>query len=153
LNKAIALTAREFRYGFGNALSESESKELFDRWSIPSPVRGLFEVALANFTLHAPSRARTDNATRGRLLLISGTADHTAPDVTTRAAYRLYRHSAAITELKQFEGRGHSLTVDHGWAQVADAILEWLDGQDIQQGVPTPAAIEGDRNQALRDGL
>ena len=125
-DKAISLTKKEFRFGFGNALTEEESDELFEKWTIPSPVRGLFEVALANFSLHASSKVDTNNSTRGPLLLISGTADHTAPDVTTQAAFKLYRHSTAITELKQFEGRGHSLTVDSGWKEVADAILEWL---------------------------
>ena len=125
-HKAIALTKREFQYGFGNALSQTESDALFDRWTIPSPVKGLFEVAFANLHPHAASRVNTANAERGPLLLISGMADHTAPDVTTRAAFKLYRDSAAVTELRQFEGRGHSLTVDHGWSEVAQAVLGWL---------------------------
>jgi alpha-beta hydrolase superfamily lysophospholipase len=125
-NKAIALTKEEFRYGFGNALSQKESDELYEQWTIPSPVHGLFEVALANFSFHAASKVNTQNNSRGPLLLISGTADHTAPDVTTQSAFKLYRNSTAVTELKQFEGRGHSLTVDHGWKEVAGAILAWL---------------------------
>jgi hypothetical protein len=32
-----------------------------------------------------------------------------------------------VTELLEFEDRGHSLTVDHGWTEVADAVLVWLD--------------------------
>jgi pimeloyl-ACP methyl ester carboxylesterase len=127
ISRAIALTSDQFRFGFGNALSAEESDELYNRWAIPSPVRGLFEAALANFTWHSPAAANTQNPDRGPLLLISGTADHTVPDVTTRAAFRLYRHSTATTELKQFEGRGHSLTIDHGWPDIADAILTWLD--------------------------
>jgi alpha-beta hydrolase superfamily lysophospholipase len=133
-HKAISLTAEEFRYGFGNALSKEESDQLFDKWAIPSPVRGLFEVAVANFTFHAASKVDTNNESRGPLLLISGTADHTAPDVTTRAAFKMYRHSMAVTELKQFEGRGHSLTVDHGWPEVADTIVGWLDHQGLASG-------------------
>lgn len=148
-HKAISLTAEEFRYGFGNALSVTEADSLFDRWTIPSPVRGLFEVAFANFTFHAASKVQTDNSTRGPLLLISGTADHTAPDVTTRAAYKLYRHSLAVTEFQQFEGRGHSLTVDHGWPKVADAILDWLQHHNLG-GVPSPITNES-RKQALHD--
>jgi esterase/lipase len=31
-----------------------------------------------------------------------------------------------VTEIKQFEGRGHSLTIDSGWKQIADAVLAWL---------------------------
>jgi alpha-beta hydrolase superfamily lysophospholipase len=130
-DKAVSLTKKEFRYGFGNALGEEESDELFEKWTIPSPVHGLFEVALANFSFHAASKVDTKNDTRGPLLLISGTADHTAPDVTTQAAFRLYRDSTAVTELKQFEGRGHSLTVDSGWKDVAEAVLQWLRAQGL----------------------
>jgi alpha-beta hydrolase superfamily lysophospholipase len=141
-HKSIALTEEQFRYGFGNALSEEESDRLFERWTIPSPVRGLFEVALANFTFHAASKVDTANDTRGPLLLISGTADHTAPDVTTRAAFKLYRHSLAVTELKQFEGRGHSLTVDHGWSDIAEAVLDWLGEQGLRPKMQTVSAAE-----------
>ena len=125
-SRAVALTAKEFRFGFGNALTEEESDELFEKWTIPSPARGLFEVAFANFTLHSASKVETANDSRGPLLLISGTADHTVPDVTTRATFRQYRDSSAVTELKQFEGRGHSLTIDAGWRDVATACLSWL---------------------------
>jgi len=130
-HRAVALTSKEFRFGFGNALTEEESDELFDKWTIPSPARGLFEVAFANFKLHSASKVQTDNETRGPLLLISGTADHTVPDVTTRAAFRQYRDSSAITELRQFEGRGHSLTIDAGWLDVATACLSWLKGKGL----------------------
>jgi pimeloyl-ACP methyl ester carboxylesterase len=126
INKAVALTKSEFRFGFGNAVPEAESDALYERWTIPSPARPLFEAALANFSPHSPSKVKTDNGTRGPLLLISGTADHTVPDVTTQATFKLYRHSMAVTELKQFEGRGHSLTIDNGWPDVAKAILGWL---------------------------
>ena len=126
LTRAVSLTADEFFYGFGNALSREESNALHARWSIPSPARPLFQAAAANFTLHAQSEVDVGNETRGPLLLISGTADHTVPDVTTRATFRRYRHSPALTELRQFEGRGHSLVIDNGWRDVATACLDWL---------------------------
>lgn len=120
------LTRDEFRYGFGNALSEQKSDALYERWAIPSPARPLFQAAVANFTLHSEAEVNTANVNRGRLLLISGTADHTVPDVATRATLKRYRNSSAVTELKQFEGRGHSLTIDGGWREVAEACLGWL---------------------------
>jgi alpha-beta hydrolase superfamily lysophospholipase len=76
--------------------------------------------------LHSQARVDTGRADRGPLLLISGTADHTVPDVVTRSTLKQYRDSTAVTEFAQFEGRGHSLTVDSGWRAVADAILTWL---------------------------
>lgn len=126
LHKAVSLTQKEFRFGFGNALEEAESNALFDTWTIPSPARPLFQAAAANFALHSQAKVNTANDTRGPLLLISGTADHTVPDVVTRSTLKQYRDSTAVTELKQFEGRGHSLTIDSGWKDIADAVLSWL---------------------------
>lgn len=131
LHKAVSLTREEFRFGFGNALTEEESDALFERWTIPSPARPLFQAAAANFVLHSEAAVATDNETRGPLLLISGTADHTVPDVVTRSTLKQYRKSSAVTELTQFEGRGHSLTIDSGWKEVADAVVDWLKAQGL----------------------
>jgi len=126
LHRSVSLTEKEFRFGFGNAVSDEESDQLYDRWTIPSPARPLFQAAAANFVMHSQAKVNTANEDRGPLLLISGTADHTVPDVVTRSTLKQYRDSAAVTELKQFEGRGHSLTIDSGWREVAEATLEWL---------------------------
>ncbi|MET8850138.1 alpha/beta fold hydrolase [Amycolatopsis sp. NPDC004625] len=131
-HRSVSLTEKEFRFGFGNALSDEESAELHRRWTIPSPARPLFQAAAANFVLHSEAQVDTHRADRGPLLLISGTADHTVPDVVTRSTFKQYRDSTAVTELKQFEGRGHSLTIDHGWRDVADAVLGWLHEQGIR---------------------
>ncbi|WP_103349367.1 alpha/beta hydrolase [Amycolatopsis sp. CA-128772] len=132
LHRSVSLTEKEFRFGFGNALTDEESAELHRRWTIPSPARPLFQAAAANFVLHSQARVDTRRADRGPLLLISGTADHTVPDVVTRSTFKQYRDSAAVTELKQFEGRGHSLTIDSGWRDVAGAVLGWLHEQGIR---------------------
>ena len=132
LHKAISLTAKQFRFGFGNELSEEESDDLYEQWSIPAPARPLFQAAVANFALHSEAKVNTANEHRGPLLLISGKQDHTVPDVTTRSTLKQYRDSTAVTELRQFEGRGHSLTIDGGWREVADATLEWLQARSDQ---------------------
>lgn len=126
LHRSVSLTRGEFRYGFGNAVTEQESDELFDRCTVPSPARPLFQAAAANFVLHSQAKVDTGNDARGPLLLISGGQDHTVPDVVTRSTLKQYRDSTAVTELKQFETRGHSLTVDAGWREVAEAVLDWL---------------------------
>jgi pimeloyl-ACP methyl ester carboxylesterase len=131
LHKAVALTKKEFRFGFGNALSEEESDQLFESWTIPSPAKPLFQAAVANFSLHSAAKVDTKNVTRGPLLLISGTKDHTVPDVVTRSTLKQYRDSTAVTELEQFEGRGHSLTIDSGWKDVAEAVLDWLRANEL----------------------
>jgi pimeloyl-ACP methyl ester carboxylesterase len=125
-NRAVSLTPAEFRFGFGNAVSEEESADLYERWTIPAPGRPLFQAAFANFTPHAATKVDTRNATRGPLLLIAGEKDHTVPPAITRGTLKLYRGSGAVTELKQMAGRGHSLTVDSGWREVADTALAWL---------------------------
>jgi non-heme chloroperoxidase len=123
---AVSLTREQFRYGFGNAISEAESNELFDRWTIPSPGKPLFEDAFANFSRRSPARVNIENATRGPLLLTAGLKDHTIPPAIVRATRRRYRKSPAVTDYQEFPDRGHSLALDGGWHDVADAVLAWL---------------------------
>jgi len=125
-NRAVGLTAKQFRYGFGNAIPEDESAELYERWAIASPGKPLFEAATANFSGSSPAKVATDNSDRGPMLLIAGGKDHTVPAAITRSTLKQYRTSSAITDFKEFHDRGHSLALDHGWREVADASLTWL---------------------------
>jgi non-heme chloroperoxidase len=125
-NRAVSLTKKQFRYGFGNALSQEESDELWEQWTIPSPGKPLFEAAVANFAPHSPAAVDRKSATRGPLLITAGGKDHTVPAAVSRQTQRLYRDSPAITELRTFPDRGHSLTIDGGWREVADSVLAWL---------------------------
>jgi non-heme chloroperoxidase len=123
---AVSLTREEFAYGFGNALSAQECGELYDRWTVPSPGKPLFEAAFANFVPGSPAKVNTGNKTRGPLLLTAGGQDHTVPAAITRSTRKLYHKSPAITDLQEFASRGHSLTIDSGWAEIADYGLDWL---------------------------
>jgi pimeloyl-ACP methyl ester carboxylesterase len=131
IHRAVSLTAEQFRFGFGNAIGEDESHALWQRWTIPSPGRPLFEAAAANFSLHSPAAVNTGNDDRGPLLLIAGGKDHTVPEVITKATQKQYRHSAAVTDLIEFPDRGHSLTIDNGWREIADTSLSWLREQGM----------------------
>jgi pimeloyl-ACP methyl ester carboxylesterase len=130
-HNAVSLTANQFRFAFGNAVSPEESDELFDRWAIPAPGKPLFEAAAANFDPHSPAAVNTHNDLRGPLLLIMGGKDHTVPEAVTRATLKQYRHSDAVTDILEFPDRAHSLTIDHGWRDVADASLAWLRKQGL----------------------
>ena len=130
-HRAVSLTADQFRFAFGNAIPPEESDALHARWTIPAPGRPLFEAAAANFDPHSPAKVNTGNAGRGPLLLISGGRDHTVPEAVTKSTLKQYRHSEATTDLLDFPDRGHSLTIDHGWRDVADASLAWLKDQGI----------------------
>jgi pimeloyl-ACP methyl ester carboxylesterase len=126
-HRAVALTADQFRYSFGNALTEEESDSLHAQWAVPSPGKPLFEAAVSNFSPHSPAAVDTKNDKRGPLLLVMGGKDHTVPESITKATLKQYRGSTAVTELQEFADRGHSLTIDHGWPDVAQASLDWLD--------------------------
>ncbi len=130
-HRSVMLTAEQFRYGFGNAIPAEESDALWERWVVPSPGKPLFEAATANFSPHSPAAVATDNQTRGPLLLITGGQDHTVPEAVTKATLKQYRHSDAETDLIEFSDRGHSLTVDHGWRDVAGACEQWLQAHDL----------------------
>ena len=123
--RAVALTRKQFRYGFGNALTEAESDELYDRWTIASPGKPLFEDAMANLSRHSPAKVDT-KAIRGPLLVTAGGKDHTVPASISRATVKRYRGSPSLTDLIEFPDRGHTLALDARWEEVADAVLNWL---------------------------
>lgn len=129
LKKAISLTFDQFRYGFANAVPEKEAKELYDQWTIPAPARPLFQAAMATFA-GSETKVNTANATRGPLLITGGANDHIAPPILGKASLKKY-NSSVVTEFKLFEGRGHSLVVDHGWKEVAEYSLSWLNKQGL----------------------
>jgi non-heme chloroperoxidase len=124
LTKAFSLTFEQFRYGFTNALPESEARELYDRWTIPAPCRPLFQAATATFA-GSQTRVDTENTTRGPLLITGGEKDHIAPPVLGQASQKKYNPVVA-TDFKLFADRGHSLVIDHGWREVANYAHGWL---------------------------
>jgi len=146
VRRAVALTADQFRYAFGNAVSPEESDALYEQWSIPAPGKPLFEAASANFNPYSPVTVNTANEMRGPLLLMTGGKDHTVPGAITHAECKKYRHSNAVTDLHEFPDRAHSLTIDNGWREVADVALAWLARQSLAPGAapsPVPAPREG----------
>ncbi|MGC4049958.1 MAG: alpha/beta fold hydrolase [Paludibaculum sp.] len=104
-HRTVSLSPKQFRYAFGNAISEEESNALHEQWTIPGPGRPLFEDAAADFVKHSPAEVDTHLVDGGPLLLTSG----------------------SDAEFHEFEGRGHSLTIDSGWRDVADVALAWLE--------------------------
>jgi pimeloyl-ACP methyl ester carboxylesterase len=138
-HKAVSLTQEQFRYSFGNAVSSEESDRLYDAWTIPAPGKPLFEAAAANFSLHSPAAVNTHNDHRGPLLLIMGGKDHTVPEAITKSTLKQYRDSLAVTDLLEFEDRGHSLVIDSGWKDVATACLDWLEKQGLSGDSETAA--------------
>ena len=130
-NRAVSLTVEQFRFAFGNAISAEESDELFERWTIPAPGKPLFQAATANLKLHSETAVETDNPSRGPLLLIAGGSDHTVPDSITKSTLKQYRHTNAVTDLVEFPDRGHSLTIDHGWKDIANVSLAWLNEKGL----------------------
>jgi non-heme chloroperoxidase len=129
--RSVALSKKQFRYAFGNAISETESGDLFDRWAIPGPGKPLFEASTANLKKSSPAAVNTKRRDRGPLLIIGGGKDHTVPEVVAKAAFTLYSGSGAATDYQVFPDRGHSLVLDHGWREIAEFTLSWLAGQSL----------------------
>jgi len=124
VKKAKSLTFDQFKYGFANAVPEGEAKELYDKWTIPAPCRPLFQAATAAFA-GKETKVDTKNTKRGPLLITGGEKDNIAPPILGKASAKKYNKSVT-TEFRLFEGRGHSLIVDHGWKEVAEYCVEWL---------------------------
>jgi non-heme chloroperoxidase len=125
-HRAVALTYEQFRYGFTNALSEEESRQLYDRYAVPGSGTPVFQAAAANLNPWTEDRVNTRNPKRGPLLLIAGEQDHTVPLAVVKAAYKLQQHNPSVTAFHEIPGRGHSLTIDHGWREVAEVAFAFI---------------------------
>jgi hypothetical protein len=53
------------------------------------------------------------------------------PEAITKSTLKQYRHSPAVTDIMEFPDRGHSLTIDSGWREVAEASLSWIEKQGL----------------------
>ena len=124
--RAVPLTFNQFRFAFANAVSEDEAHQLYDTFAVPASGVPLFQAAAANFNPRTEAHVDTRNPHRGPLLIISGAKDNTVPRAISRAAYKLQDHNSGVTEFVELPGRGHSLTIDSGWAQVAQTALDFI---------------------------
>src|ERR1700737_1230891 len=125
-NRAVPLTYEQFRYAFANAVGEDEAKELYETFAVPTPGAPLFQAAFENLNPWTEAKVDTKNPDRGPLLIISGEKDHTVPWAIANASYENQRHNEGVTEIAEIPGRGHALTIDNGWRDVADKALEFV---------------------------
>jgi non-heme chloroperoxidase len=125
-NRAIPLTYEQFRYGFANAVSEDEAKELYETYSVPGSGAPIFQAATANLNPWTEAKVDTKNPDRGPLLIIVGEKDHTVPKAIANAAYKRQKRNEAVTEFVVIPNRGHALTIDAGWREVADTALAFV---------------------------
>jgi pimeloyl-ACP methyl ester carboxylesterase len=125
-NRAVPLTFEQFRYGFANAVDEDEAKELYLGYSVPGPGELLFQAAAANLNPWSEAKVKTKNPERGPMLIISADTDHTVPWAIANASYKLQKRNEAVTEIVKMKNRGHALTIDKGWREVADTALAFI---------------------------
>jgi pimeloyl-ACP methyl ester carboxylesterase len=125
-HRAIPLTFEQFRYGFANAVEEDEAKKLYETYSVPGSGEPIFQAANANLNPWTEAKVDTKNPKRGPMLIISGEKDHTVPPAIAKASYKKERKNDAVTEFLTLPERGHALTIDSGWRDVADKALEFV---------------------------
>jgi pimeloyl-ACP methyl ester carboxylesterase len=125
-NRAVPLSYDQFRFGFANAVSEQEARELYDTYAVPAPGAPLFQAATANLNPWTEAKVDTKNPERGPLLIISGEKDNTVPWSIANASYKKQKHNDGVTEITEIPNRGHGLTIDSGWREVADTALAFV---------------------------
>jgi non-heme chloroperoxidase len=125
-HRAVPLTYEQFRYAFANAVDEDEARQLYDAFAVPAPGAPLFQAATANFNPWTEVKVDHKNPDRGPLLIISGEKDHTVPWAIANASYKKQKKNKGVTEIVEISGRGHALTIDSGWREVADTSLEFV---------------------------
>ena len=125
-HRAVPLSFAQFQYGFGNAIPESEAHELYEQFAVPGSGVPVFQAAAANLNPWTEDTVDTKNPERGPMLIVAGENDHTVPVAISTASYHREQRNAAPTEFTVLPQRGHSLTIDSGWREVADTALAFV---------------------------
>jgi pimeloyl-ACP methyl ester carboxylesterase len=125
-HRAVPLTYEQFRFGFANAVSEDEAKELYETFAVPASGTPLFQVATENVNPWTEVKVDTKNPDRGPLLIISGEKDNTAPEAMAEGIYKKQKRNPGVTEIVELANRGHALVIDSGWREVADTALAFV---------------------------
>jgi len=125
-SRAVTLTLDQFKFGWANALSDEEAKELYESYHVAAPGVALMQMANANINPRTEAKLDPANPDRGPLLIIDGDKDHTVPWAIANASYRRQRRNSSVTEIEKIPNRGHSLTIDSGWREVADTALRFV---------------------------
>jgi non-heme chloroperoxidase len=124
--RAITLTLDQFKYGWGNALSDEVTKQLYETYHVAGSAVALMQMANANVNPWTEAKLNPKNPERGPLLIIDGEKDHTVPWAIANASYKRQSRNPGVTEIVQMPNRGHSLTIDSGWREVADTALDFV---------------------------
>jgi non-heme chloroperoxidase len=125
-NRAVPLTYQQFRFGFANAVSEEEARELYETFAVPASGAPLFQAATANLNPWTEAKVDSENPTRGPLLIVSGEKDNTVPRAIAHASFERQKRNIGVTEFVEIPSRGHALTVDSGWREVANKALAFI---------------------------
>ena len=134
--RALTLTFDQFTYGWANALEEKEARDLYDRFHVAGSGIALGQMGNANLNPWTEATVNTKNPARGPLLThFDGEKDHAVPWAIANAAYKRQSGNVSVTEIVRMPNRGHSLTIDHGWPEVAQTALDF-----VQRFAPSGAA-------------
>src|SRR5262245_41904208 len=125
--RAITLTFDQFKYSWANALEEDEARELYDTFHVACSGIALAQMGNANLNPWTEAKVDTKNPGRGPLLIMDGEKDHTVPWAIANAAYKRQRRNPGVTEIVKVPNRGHALTIDHGWREVAQTALDFVE--------------------------
>ena len=124
--RAVSLTYDQFRYAFANAVDEEQAKRLYEEFAVPASGVPIFQAASANLNPWTEAKADTENPERGPMLIISGEKDHTVPHAISEAAFKRQQRNPGVTEFAEIPNRGHALTIDDGWLEVAETALGFI---------------------------
>jgi non-heme chloroperoxidase len=125
-HRAVPLRFEQFQFSFANAVDEAEAKELYATFAVPASGAPLFQAATANLNPKTEAKVDTANPDRGPLLIVSGEKDNTVPRAISHAEFKRQQHNPGITEFVEIADRGHALTIDSGWRQVAETALAFI---------------------------
>jgi hypothetical protein len=108
---------------------------------VPASGEPIFQAAAANLNPWTEAKVDSENPDRGPLLIISGEKDHTVPWAIANASFKKQERNAGVTEIVEIKNRGHALTIDNWWREVADTALAFVKRFCVNPGRGAPRRV------------
>ena len=126
-HRAVPLSYEQFRYAFANAVDDDQAKRLYEQFCVPTSGEPIFQAAAANLNPWTEAKVDSKNPNRGPMLIVAGGKDHTVPVAISRSSFKHEEDNDGITEIVEMADRGHAMTIDDNWQEIAETALKFVE--------------------------
>ena len=108
-------------------VDDDQAKRLYEQFCVPTSGEPIFQAAAANLNPWTEAKVDSKNPDRGPMLIVAGGKDHTVPVAISKSSFKHEEDNDGITEIVEMADRGHAMTIDDNWQEIAETALKFVE--------------------------